>query len=43
MDGLIADNKKIAKIGAAYYAKVMDTSFPHFHGTVNLLFLEVIN
>ena len=41
----MADNEKITKIGAAYsyYVKVVGASFPHLHGTLNLLFLEVIN
>ena len=39
----MADNEKITIIGTAYYVKVVDASFPHFHGTFNnLLFLEVI-
>ena len=42
-DSPMADNKKITKINAAYYVKVVDASFPHFHGTLKLLFLEVIN
>ena len=42
-DGPMADTEKIMKIGAAYYAKVVDASFPYFHGTLNLLFFEVIN
>ena len=42
-DDPMADNEKITKIGATYYVKIVDASFPHFHGTLNLLFLEVIN
>ena len=38
-DGPMADNEK----SAAYYVKVVDASFPHFHGTLNLLFSEVMN
>ena len=39
-DDPMADNEKITEIGAAYYVKVVDASFPHFSWNIKSAFLR---